>query len=142
MKLRKRTRNCHGQLMHFCGPHRTTQEGQNTSQAPCYISSDGNVLGNDVFKVSTLLGSMGISLDDMRGVAVYTGGNRTAHLQIRMCLVHTRSLIYIYIERERTVGLTERRVGAYTHKGLETRGLCAEAASLLSCPSRSGTMRT
>ena len=64
----------------FRGP-RTTQEGQNTGQAPCYISADGNVLGNDAFKVSTLLGSMGISLDDLRGVAVYTGANRMGFLQ-------------------------------------------------------------
>ena len=35
------------------------------------------MLGNDVFKVSTLLRSMGITLDDLRGTAVYTGENRT-----------------------------------------------------------------
>ncbi|CAJ1431453.1 unnamed protein product, partial [Effrenium voratum] len=42
-------------------------EGQPTNAAPCYVLADTQVNGNDVFKVSTLLRSMGKSLDSMEG---------------------------------------------------------------------------
>ena len=87
------------------------------------------MLGNDVFKVSTLLGSMGVSLDDMRGVAVFSGENRTA-------LRKKSNPLTGFCKTPRT------KATRGVPKRFETRGLCAEVASLLSFPSRSGTTRT